>query len=151
MGKNLVSEHLWAVDMLKFPKHCLNLHGSSFVIFLDYSEKHISWLLWKTISSKKSVLAVCEMLRLFVNILTPDDKYSFSVKVSVSSNQFKYNYLEIEKYFLNFFLHFWNLHKILNSLKKKWASEGICSWNYRPQKAELHKCLKPLCQNTYGQ
>ena len=43
----------------------------------------ISWSLWKEISSKNSVLVVSEILRLFVNILTPDDKYSVSVKGSV--------------------------------------------------------------------
>ena len=44
---------------------------------------HIFWSLWKKMSSKNSVLVVSEILRLFVNILTPDDKYSVSVKVSV--------------------------------------------------------------------
>ena len=38
---------------------------------------------WKEISSKNFVLVVSEILRLFVNILTPDDKYSLSVKASV--------------------------------------------------------------------
>ena len=61
--------------MLKGPKHCLNLDGSIFVIFFDHSEKKIS--------SKNSVLLVPETLRLLVNILTPDDKYSLSVKASV--------------------------------------------------------------------
>ena len=41
------------------------------------------WSLWKKISSKNSFLVVSEILRLFVNILTPDDKYSLSVKASV--------------------------------------------------------------------
>ena len=44
---------------------------------------HIFWSLWKKISSKNSFLEVSEILRLFVNILTPDDKYSLSVKTSV--------------------------------------------------------------------
>ena len=44
---------------------------------------HIFYSLLKEISSKNSVLVVSEMLRLFVNILTPDDKYSLSVKASV--------------------------------------------------------------------
>ena len=43
----------------------------------------ISWSLWKEISSKNSVLVVSEILRLFVNILTPDEKYSLSEKASV--------------------------------------------------------------------
>ena len=44
---------------------------------------HISWSLWKKISSKKAVLVVYEILRLFVNILTPNDKHSLPVKASV--------------------------------------------------------------------
>ena len=44
---------------------------------------HNFWSLWKEISSKDSVLIVSEILRLFVNILTPDDKYSVPVKASL--------------------------------------------------------------------
>ena len=41
---------------------------------------HIICSLWNKISSKNSVLVVSEILRLFVNILTPDEKYCLSVK-----------------------------------------------------------------------
>ena len=44
---------------------------------------YIFWSLWKEISSKNSFLEVPEILRLFGNILTPDEKYSLSVKSSV--------------------------------------------------------------------
>ena len=44
---------------------------------------HIFRSLWNGISSKTSVLVVSEILRLFINILAPDDKYSHSVKASV--------------------------------------------------------------------
>ena len=44
---------------------------------------HIFWSLWKEINLKVSVLAVSELLTHFLNILTPDDKYSLSVKASV--------------------------------------------------------------------
>ena len=44
---------------------------------------HIFWSIWKEIHLRNSVLVVSEILRLFVNILTPDDKYSLSVKASV--------------------------------------------------------------------
>ena len=44
---------------------------------------HIFLSLWQEISCKNSVLVVSEILRLFVNILTPDDMYSPSVKESV--------------------------------------------------------------------
>ena len=35
------------------------------------------------------------------------------------NSQFKYNYLKNEKSFVNFLLHFWNVHQILNILKEK--------------------------------
>ena len=44
---------------------------------------HIFLSLQKEIGSKNFVLAVSEILRLFVNILTPNDKYSLSVKATV--------------------------------------------------------------------
>ena len=37
--KSPVSEHLWTVNMLKGLKHCLNLHGGIFVIFLEHLDK----------------------------------------------------------------------------------------------------------------
>ena len=45
--------------------------------------RHNSWSLWNKIRSKKSVLVVYEILRLFVDILTPNEKHSLSVKASV--------------------------------------------------------------------
>ena len=44
---------------------------------------HLFLLFWKNFSSKSSVLVVSEIMRLFVNILTPDNKYSLAVKLSV--------------------------------------------------------------------
>ena len=44
---------------------------------------HIFCSFWKEVSSKKSVLVVSEILRVFVNILTLDEKYYLSVKASV--------------------------------------------------------------------
>ena len=43
----------------------------------------ISWSLWKKIRLENSVLVISEILRHFINILTPDDKYSLLVKASV--------------------------------------------------------------------
>ena len=43
----------------------------------------IFWSFWDEITSENSVLVVSEILRLFVNILTPDGKYSPSVKARV--------------------------------------------------------------------
>ena len=94
----------------------------------------ILWSLWKKNCSKNAVLEVSEILWLFFNILTPDEKYSLSVKASVKRNTFKCNYLEIEKYFLNFCLNFQNLHKFSVLWKKRWTSEVIGFWKYTLQK-----------------
>ena len=44
---------------------------------------HIFWSLWKEISSKFCALVLSEILTLFVNIFTHDDKDSISAKASV--------------------------------------------------------------------
>ena len=49
-----------------------------------------------------------------------------------------------QKKFFNFFRHFWELHKILNTFKKIWAAEMISYRNYRVEKAELLKWTKNL-------
>ena len=59
-------------------KECETLFKSEWQYF-----SHIFRFLWKKISSKNSFLVPSEILTLFVNILTPDDKYSLSVKTSV--------------------------------------------------------------------
>ena len=92
--------------------------------------------------SKTSFLVVSETLRLFLNILTPDPKYSLSVKASVWWNQFKCNYLKIKKYFLNFFCISGIYIKFEIFWNKRWASDVICFWNYTLQNAGLLKCLK---------
>ena len=53
---------------------------------LESGEKYFSHIFdhsEKKIRTKNFVLVVSEVLRLLVNILTPDDKYSLSVKASV--------------------------------------------------------------------
>ena len=85
---------------------------------------HIFWSLWKKISSKNYVLIASEILRRFVKILAPNDKYSLPVIASVYWNQFKCYYVKIKKDFLNFFLHFLNLAGILNTLKEKMSLGG---------------------------
>ena len=75
MAKKPLSEHLFPVNMLKAPNHCLNLHCSIFIRFFDHSKKKLP--------PKKSVLVLSEILRLFFNILTPDENYFLSVKGNV--------------------------------------------------------------------
>ena len=54
------------------------------------------------------------------------------------------------KIFAGFFLHFRNLHKILNTLAKKRASEVISFLNYRLKKAGKLKSLKcPVSEHLW--
>ena len=138
-----MSKNLWTVNTLKGPQHCLNMHGSIFVIF---------FITLKKSSSKNYDFVVSEILRLFANILTPGESYDLSVKASVYRNQFKGNYLKNLKKSLNFLLVFRNLYKLWNPWKNKdelqtlFVSEIIeCKkrGHLNPQKAS--------CQNTYGE
>ena len=111
----------------------------------------IFWSLWKKMSSKNSILVVSEILKLFVNMLTPDEEYCLSGKASVWRNQFKYNNLQLKKCFLRPFLHFQNLHKILNILEKNICLRVIRFWIYRLQKEGLLKCLKnPMSEHLWS-
>ena len=38
---------------------------------------------------------------------------------TISRNKFKHHYLKNKRLFVDFLLHFWNLHEIQNILKKK--------------------------------
>ena len=51
------------------------------------------------------------MLRLFVNALTADGKYSGSNMQNLSQ-QFQAPLSQNQKTFLDFLLHFWNVHEI---------------------------------------
>ena len=43
---------------------------------------------------------------------------------TIYPKQFNCTYLKHKKFFLNFLLHFWNLHKFLNIFKKKMTLIG---------------------------
>ena len=102
-------------------------------------------------SPKNYVLVVSEILRLFVNILTPDEKYSVSVKTTVSPNQFKCNYLKSKNIFWIFFFISKTYIKFWILWKKRWAAEIICFRKYRLQKASLMKCLKsPVSEHLWA-
>ena len=55
-------------NMVNTPKHCSNLHGSTFTIFIDLCEGN--WL------DNKSLLVICKISTLFPNTLSADGKYS---------------------------------------------------------------------------
>ena len=58
-----------------------------------------------------------EMLRLFVNALTADDKYSGSNMQNLPE-QFQTLLSQKQKLFPDFLSHFWNVHEIYSIFKK---------------------------------
>ena len=61
--KSPVSEDPLTSNIVNGPKGCWNLHDSTFIIFIIYSEEN-----W--------VLVICRILGLFLSTLTADDEYS---------------------------------------------------------------------------
>ena len=113
---------------------------------------HIVWLFWKKISSKNSVLVVSEILGLFVNRFSPDDKNSSSAKAGVSRKQLRYNYLQTKRYFLSFFLHFRSLHSNLEYFEKKDEPQGLLfSKIIGCKKTTYLNAWKALSMTTYWQ
>ena len=65
-----------------------------------------------------SPVGLGEVLVVFVNRFTADAKFPFKI-VRICNSQFKCNNLENQKLSLKFLFHCWNIHQILNILKKK--------------------------------
>ena len=65
-----------------------------------------------------SALVTSEIFRLFVNTVTPDDKY-FRRNKQIFWQQLQTSLSEKGKTIFYFLLHFWNLHETQNILKKK--------------------------------
>ena len=93
----------------KHPKYLPNLHENAFIFFSSFSGKFIP---------KVSSPILGEILLVFVNTFGADCKYPVQDCENLQV-QFKCNYLKNEIYFLDFYFHFWNLHQILNILKKR--------------------------------
>ena len=65
-----------------------------------------------------SALVRSEIFRLFVNTLTPDDKYSRHY-MTIFWQQLQRPLSRKGIAFFRFFIAFWNVHEIKNILKKK--------------------------------
>ena len=63
-------------------------------------------------------LVASEVFRLFVNTLTPDDKYSRRYML-IFWQILQKPLSQKGKLFFDFWLHFWNVHEIYNILKKR--------------------------------
>ena len=65
-----------------------------------------------------SALVTSEIFRLFVNTLTPDDKYSRRY-MQIFWQQIQRPLSQKGMAFFRFFIAFWNVHEIKNILKEK--------------------------------
>ena len=85
-------------------------------------------------------------MRLFLNTWTLDGKYSLRNRDNYG-NQFKCSYLRSKKKIRNFLLQFWNLHQILNILKKNMTLIGYVFPKLRTVKRAEINVLKVSSQN----
>ena len=65
-----------------------------------------------------SALVIYEIFRLFVNTLTPDDKYSRRY-MQIFWQQLQTSLSQKGMAFFRFFIVFWNVNEIWNILRKK--------------------------------
>ena len=129
-------EHLWTVNILKGPKYCLTLHSSIVLILFDNSEKKIS--------CRNSVLVLSEILRFFVNKLTPDDRHSLSVKARSNATNSNAIIAKSKNIFSSFFCIF-RIYKKFRILWKKILASDVTFSEIRDcKKRELLKCRKSL-------
>ena len=114
--KSPVSEDPSTSNMVNVRKHYWNLHHSTFIIFLrhwpgNFVRKSLSyyWSLATKLCSKKSLLLTCQILGLLVKTLAANEKYlvlngeNLTIPIQVILSEKK-------NFFLNFLLHFWNIH-----------------------------------------
>ena len=86
-------------------------HGKHVQKLLKYKRQHlyhIYWLVWGQLSYKKSLLVIWKILRVFVNTLTADDRFSLLNREN-SMQPIQMLLSQKQKIFLNFSLQFWNL------------------------------------------
>ena len=90
---------------VKGPRDCFNLHRNIFC--------HIFWSLWKGFRSRNSFLVVSEIVRVFVNIMTPDDNHSLLKKSDCLTQPIQMVLSQNQKIFSRFFYAFpestWNM------------------------------------------
>ena len=81
---------------------------------------YICWSMWRQLILKECLLVICKVLRLFVNTLTADDKYSLLNRDNLTQ-PIQMQLSQEQKTFSH-----WNLDWILNILKKEDDSHNWC-------------------------
>ena len=115
--KSPASEDASRSNMVNGAKHCWNLNGSTFTLFVGHCESN---------SVGKSL--PWQYAKYYDCLLTywlPMTSILFLIE-TIYCNLFKCNYLRIKKFCFNFFLHFPNLDWILNIFEKKDDSHRWC-------------------------
>ena len=99
-------------------------------------------MIWETFPLLKF-----EIIALFVNTWTADYKYPV---VDCENLQFslKCNYLKNKKLFLIFLCHLWNLHQILNTVKKKMVVRANVFWKLQNVKDLFRLLIQKRCFRT---
>ena len=72
--KSPVSEYPFTVNILKGPKHCLNMHDGCFIMFFHCSKRS---------SVGETPLVISEILGLFVNILNLLNLQHFEKRITL--------------------------------------------------------------------
>ena len=83
-------------------KHCWSQYGTNISLFQRFRDK---------LSKKKFALVTSEIFRLFVNTLTPDDKYSRR-NMQIFWQQLQTLLSQEENNSVDFLLHFRNVHEL---------------------------------------
>ena len=103
-------------NMVNVENHCTNLHHSTFIRFNDHSQ--INWV-GKSLSYWDAKSWCCLLTHWL-----PMESIQFLIE-TIWRYQFRCNDLRKTKYFLIFFLHFWNVDQILNISKNNWPSQPL--------------------------
>ena len=129
------------MKLLTGSKHCLNLHGTTIIVFFPW--------IWDELSWKNSALVRSKILGLFVNTLTAE--YTYSRRNMQTFTQEVQTPLSLkQKIFSDFLLRFWNLYEMENIFKKK---ENLLAQVFpkllTPKEVVCLNAWKALLQNSF--
>ena len=138
--KTPVSDDPSKSNIVNVPKHCWNLHHSTFTLFIHHFQ--INWV-GKILCYWHGICWDC-----FSTHWLPM-KSSLFLRETIQHNQFRFNYLRNKKLFPYFFLHFLDIDLILNILEIMMTLIDFVISRLRTLKTWLGLCLKfPVSDDT---
>ena len=108
--KSPVFEYPSTSNVENVPKHCWNLHHSSFIIFINHWQ--VNWV------GKSLCYWHAKSWDCLLTHSLPIKSILFLIQ-TIQQYQFRWYYLRNKEVVLKFLLHFWNRSQSLNLLKKK--------------------------------